>query len=132
MTLLCCVVLCVAQEVERCPTYLLDLKVKAINPSINGMTLLCCVVLCVAQEVERCPTYLLDLLTVCWSQDPADRPSAASVVTAINSPQFFHLRDILSLGPDVGILCGVAVPSADVMLGRVGSPVLTVTFFFFF
>ncbi|KAK7507943.1 hypothetical protein BaRGS_00000908 [Batillaria attramentaria] len=66
------------------------------------------------QEVERCPTYLLDLLSVCWSQDPADRPSSANVVTMVTSPQFSHLQDILSLGPNVGILCGLSVPSADV------------------
>nr|KAG5713801.1 hypothetical protein BaRGS_024428 [Batillaria attramentaria] len=37
------------------------------------------------QEVERCPTYLLDLLSVCWSQDPADRPSSANVVTMLGT-----------------------------------------------
>lgn len=68
------------------------------------------------QEVERCPTYLLDLLSVCWSQDPAERPSSASVVSMVASPQFCHLRDILTLGPAVGILCGVSVASAEILV----------------
>ncbi|XP_076455660.1 LOW QUALITY PROTEIN: leucine-rich repeat serine/threonine-protein kinase 1-like [Babylonia areolata] len=68
------------------------------------------------QEVEQTPTCLLDLLTVCWSQEPADRPSAASVVSMVTSPQFCHLRDSLSLGPDVGVLCGLALPSTEVIL----------------
>lgn len=55
---------------------------------------------------------------MCWSQDPADRPSAASVVSMVTSPQFCLLWDIVSMGPDVGILCGVAVPPADVVLGE--------------
>lgn len=67
------------------------------------------------QEVERSPTYLLDLLTVCWSQEPTDRPSATSVVTMVTSPQFCHLQDTLTMGPDVGILCGVAVPPMEVL-----------------
>ncbi|XP_070186120.1 leucine-rich repeat serine/threonine-protein kinase 1-like isoform X2 [Littorina saxatilis] len=75
------------------------------------------------QEVERCPTHLLDMLTVCWSQEPDNRPSAASVVSMVMSPQFCHLRDILSLGPDVGILCGVSVPAAEVVVAT--EPVLS-------
>lgn len=68
------------------------------------------------QEVQRCPMHLLDLLSVCWSQDPFDRPSAASVVSIVTSPKFCHLQDILSLGPDVGILCGLSLPSAEVAM----------------
>lgn len=55
---------------------------------------------------------------MCWSQEPGDRPSAAGVVNMVTSPQFCHLRDVLSLGPDVGIFCGVSVPPSEISLGK--------------
>uniref|UniRef100_A0A2C9JFX8 non-specific serine/threonine protein kinase n=1 Tax=Biomphalaria glabrata TaxID=6526 RepID=A0A2C9JFX8_BIOGL len=55
------------------------------------------------QEAERWPTYILDLMALCWSQDPDQRPTMEGVVGIAKSPQFCHLQDVVSLGPDVAI-----------------------------
>ncbi|XP_071107767.1 leucine-rich repeat serine/threonine-protein kinase 1-like [Haliotis cracherodii] len=65
------------------------------------------------QEVNLYPTCILDLMSVSWSQDPEERPSAASIVTIARSPLFCHLRDVVSLGQETKILCGCSVPARE-------------------
>ncbi|KAK6169175.1 hypothetical protein SNE40_020275 [Patella caerulea] len=66
-----------------------------------------------SQDVNLYPSYMLDVMTISWSHDPIDRPSADNIVSISTSPQFIHLRDAVSLGPDVGILCGLVIPCTD-------------------
>ena len=61
------------------------------------------------QETERVPLYILDLMTICLSHDPESRPSMQAVLGMSSSPQFCHLEDAVSLGPDLVVYCGTAV-----------------------
>lgn len=50
------------------------------------------------------PTYVLDLMTLCWSQQPKDRPSASQIVSIATAPEFTHLVDIVSLNDRMAVL----------------------------
>ncbi|KAG1714290.1 Leucine-rich repeat serine/threonine-protein kinase 1 [Nymphon striatum] len=43
------------------------------------------------------PLYILDLMSLCWSQQPQDRPSASQIVSVASAPEFIHLIDVVSL-----------------------------------
>lgn len=36
-------------------------------------------------------------MTLCWSQQPKDRPSASQIVSIASAPEFIHLLDVMSL-----------------------------------
>ena len=57
------------------------------------------------------PNHVLDLMTVCWSADPGDRPSAAQIQHLAESPQFSMLQDAVSLGADCQAVCAATTPS---------------------
>ncbi|XP_023236619.1 leucine-rich repeat serine/threonine-protein kinase 1-like [Centruroides sculpturatus] len=55
------------------------------------------------------PTYVLDLMTLCWSQQPKDRPSASQIVSIATAPEFTHLVDIVSLNDRMAVLSAGAI-----------------------
>ncbi|XP_071041167.1 leucine-rich repeat serine/threonine-protein kinase 1 isoform X3 [Parasteatoda tepidariorum] len=58
------------------------------------------------------PTYLLDLMTLCWSHQPKDRPSASQIVSIAQAPELTHLIDVASLHDQMAVLsaCVTALP----------------------
>ncbi len=56
------------------------------------------------------PTHLLNLMTLCWSHDPGDRPSAKEIMAIVMSVEFCHLKDVVSLEENVEVLCACAAP----------------------
>lgn len=50
------------------------------------------------------PIYILDLMTLCWSQQPQDRPSTSQIVSIASAPEFFHLTDVVSLKDQMAVL----------------------------
>ena len=52
---------------------------------------------------------MLDLMTVCWAQDPENRPSAAQVRMIASSPQFCHLSDAVCLETPSDVLSATSV-----------------------
>ncbi|CAM1297638.1 Uncharacterised protein g1884 [Pycnogonum litorale] len=50
------------------------------------------------------PLYILDLMTLCWSQQPQDRPSASQIVSISSAPEFVHLIDTVSLNDQMAVL----------------------------
>lgn len=58
------------------------------------------------------PTYILDLMTLCWSQQPKDRPSASQIVSIAQAPELTHLIDVASLHDQMAVLsaCVTALP----------------------
>lgn len=58
------------------------------------------------------PTYILDLMTLCWSQQPKDRPSASQIVSITQAPELTHLIDVVSLHDQMAVLsaCVTALP----------------------
>ena len=52
---------------------------------------------------------MLDLMTICWAQEPCDRPSAAQVRMIASSPQFCHLSDAVTLDTKSTVLSACTV-----------------------
>jgi hypothetical protein len=50
------------------------------------------------------PTYFIDLMTLCWSQQPKDRPSISQIVSIVSAPEFTHLLDVISLNENYAVL----------------------------
>ncbi|CAL1529200.1 unnamed protein product [Lymnaea stagnalis] len=70
------------------------------------------------QEAEQSPTYILDLMSMCWSHDPDDRPTMEGILGIAKSPQFCHLQDVVTLGPDVSVYAACLVSQMDRMPGE--------------
>ena len=66
------------------------------------------------------PTHFLDLMTLCWSHDPSERPSANQIVGLSERPEFSHLYNVIPLDEGVEVLCGCSTPHQQLM-----SPFLT-------
>jgi hypothetical protein len=60
------------------------------------------------------PVHFLDLMSVCWAQDPHDRPSAQQIRSVTESPEFSRLRDAVQLDADT-VLCACVTPSYQPM-----------------
>ncbi|XP_076373717.1 leucine-rich repeat kinase isoform X2 [Tachypleus tridentatus] len=56
------------------------------------------------------PSYMLDLMTLCWSQQPKDRPSTSHIVSIATAPEFLHLMDVISLHDNLAVLGAGALP----------------------
>lgn len=39
------------------------------------------------------PNYMVDLMSLCWSQEPQDRPTASQIVSIASSPEFMQIHD---------------------------------------
>ena len=59
---------------------------------------------CIFQEVLT-PTNILDLMTLCWSRDPNDRPSASEIESFAASPEFCSLYNAIMLDDQVEVVC---------------------------
>lgn len=59
-------------------------------------------------------------MALCWSQDPDQRPTMEGVVGIAKSPQFCHLQDVVSLGPDVAIYsaCCITQKNSHLVHGK--------------
>lgn len=56
------------------------------------------------------PSYLIDLMTVCWSQEPSNRPTASQIVSIASCPEFVQMQDVVALeGRNQSLLHGVAM-----------------------
>ncbi|CAE1312967.1 unnamed protein product [Acanthosepion pharaonis] len=55
-------------------------------------------------EESECPSHFLDLMTLCWSQEPKDRPSMEDIITLASYPEFSHFMDAISLEAAVVVL----------------------------
>ncbi|XP_061197490.1 leucine-rich repeat serine/threonine-protein kinase 1-like [Saccostrea echinata] len=55
------------------------------------------------------PSHFLDLMSVSWSHDPTERPSAEQIKQIVQCPQFCHLADAISMDTSVNILSGCCV-----------------------
>lgn len=43
------------------------------------------------------PSQVLDLMSVCWSQEPRDRPTASQIVSIASTPEFMQILDVVAL-----------------------------------
>ena len=70
------------------------------------------------------PSYFLDLMTLCWAQQPKDRPSISQIVSIISAPEFTHLLDVISLNDNYAVLSANAFKNCDtslrLILSRIG------------
>jgi len=41
------------------------------------------------------PNYFFDLMTICWSQEPQDRPTASQIVSIASAPEFMQIMDTI-------------------------------------
>ena len=58
---------------------------------------------------EMCyPTHILDLMTLCWSNDPCDRPSASEILALAEIPSFGHLYSAMEMPAGTNVLCACA------------------------
>uniref|UniRef100_K1R5J3 non-specific serine/threonine protein kinase n=1 Tax=Magallana gigas TaxID=29159 RepID=K1R5J3_MAGGI len=55
------------------------------------------------------PSHFLDLMSISWSHDPAERPSAERIKQMVQCPQFCHLIDAISMDTSVNILSACCV-----------------------
>ena len=58
----------------------------------------------------RYPTHLFDLMTLCWSHDPADRPSATEIVRLASTPEFSNLYEAVPLEARIDVSAVCAAP----------------------
>lgn len=62
------------------------------------------------QEVGL-PSNILDLMTLCWSSDPSDRPSAAEIVSFLSRVEFSRLCNAVMLDEDhQDVICCCSAP----------------------
>lgn len=70
------------------------------------------------------PSYFIDLMTLCWAQQPKDRPSISQIVSIISAPEFTHLLDVISLNDNYAVLSANAFKTCDsslrLILSRIG------------
>ncbi|CAG2165886.1 unnamed protein product [Oppiella nova] len=70
------------------------------------------------------PSYFIDIMTLCWAQQPRDRPSISQIVSIISAPEFIHLLDVISLNENYAVLSANGVntcsQSSRVILSRIG------------
>ena len=70
------------------------------------------------------PSYFIDLMTLCWAQQPKDRPSISQIVSIISAPEFTHLLDVISLNDNYAVLSANAFKTSDtclrLILSRIG------------
>lgn len=45
-------------------------------------------------------------MTLCWSHDPNDRPSAAEILAIAQTPEFSHLYNVIHGESGVEVVCG--------------------------
>lgn len=70
------------------------------------------------------PTHVLDLMTLCWSHDPSDRPSAAEIVAIATRPEFCHLQMAVCVEGQLEVTCACSapfvqnVPAESPMMGK--------------
>jgi len=59
--------------------------------------------------------HILDLMTLCWSRDPFERPSANQIVAFASSPEFCALHSAIELedGLQTNCACSVGRPLQD-------------------
>ncbi|XP_060572575.1 leucine-rich repeat serine/threonine-protein kinase 1-like [Ruditapes philippinarum] len=55
------------------------------------------------------PSHMLDLMSICWDQDPHNRPSAAHIRMIASSPQFCHLSDAITMETKSDVLSACSV-----------------------
>jgi serine/threonine protein kinase len=75
------------------------------------------------------PMYILDLMSLCWSHDPLDRPSAAEMVSILSSSEVTQILNVISVGPATEVMCACAAPCRlpeESLLGRTVLHVFTV------
>ncbi|KAK3593623.1 hypothetical protein CHS0354_025515 [Potamilus streckersoni] len=60
-------------------------------------------------EEAMYPSHMLDLMTICWSHEQEDRPSAAQIRMVASCPQFCHLSGTVSMGASVAVLSACSV-----------------------
>ena len=65
---------------------------------------------CIVFQEMSYPTHVLDLMTLCWSHDPSDRPSANEIIQIARSSQFSHLQDAVCLEGTRIVTCAASVP----------------------
>ncbi|XP_059175790.1 leucine-rich repeat serine/threonine-protein kinase 1-like isoform X2 [Physella acuta] len=75
------------------------------------------------QEAEQYPSYMMDLISLCWSQDPEDRPTMEAILGIARSPQFCHMHDVVSLGMDMSVYSGCVVTPVSPTPGT-ASPII--------
>ena len=64
----------------------------------------------ILQEL-RYPSHTLDLMTLCWSHDPGDRPSAEQIRDIASGAPFCHLQDVVAMEKDMEAVCACAAPT---------------------
>ena len=63
------------------------------------------------------PPSILDLMVICWSRDPADRPSANEVVSYASRAEFCSLLASVAIGDGLETVCACSftASSSDVI-----------------
>jgi len=77
------------------------------------------------------PSYFIDLMTLCWSQQPKDRPSISQIVSIASAPEFTNLLDVISLNENYAVLSAAAFKldekCVQVCLSRIGKQTDVIT-----
>jgi len=51
----------------------------------------------IAQRDLVYPSYMIDLMSICWSQEPQNRPTASQIVSIVSTPEFLQLLDVAAI-----------------------------------
>lgn len=49
------------------------------------------------------PNCMLDLMSLCWSQEPHDRPTASQIVSIASAPEFMQIQDAVELDSNIAL-----------------------------
>ena len=52
-------------------------------------------------------------MTLCWAQEPLDRPSASVIGEIVKRPEFCHLYQAVSMEEQDMVMCAVCAPHIE-------------------